>query len=50
MHIEFHKKIFLLMISLTMLLFTSRKSINQDYKYYDSHCGIVTSSSNDDYY
>lgn len=38
------------MISITMLLFTSCKSINQDYKYYDSHCGIVTSSSNGDYY
>lgn len=50
MHIEFHKKIFLLIITLTLLIFTSCKSINQHYEYYDSHCGITTKSSNGDYY
>lgn len=50
MHIEFRKKIFLVLISFIVLIFTSCKSINHNYKYYDSHCGIATKTSNGDYY
>lgn len=50
MHIVFYKRIFLAIITILLVVFTSCKNINQHYEYFDSHCGITTNSSNGDYY